>query len=80
MPIDHEVGVPDAPAFPWATPPSGKGEDRCEWCGRDIYRPAVPCSVRPVPGLLSLDTRPGLGDRCKWEFRIRATSHATEPF
>ena len=43
----------------------------CNWCGRAIYVPAVPCSVRPVRGLVGMNTAPGLGDRCKWELTTR---------
>jgi hypothetical protein len=66
--------VPDqghAPALPWTTPPTDRGDAICDWCGRAIYVPAVPCSVRPVRGLASMDTAAGLGDRCKWELTTR---------
>ncbi|MDB5696221.1 MAG: hypothetical protein JWN21_1764 [Sphingomonas bacterium] len=43
----------------------------CGWCGRAIYVPAVPCSVRPVAGLASIETASGMGDRCKWEANTR---------
>jgi len=58
-------------ALPWATPPSGLGAQLCGWCDCDIYRPASPCSVRLVPGLSEMKTRPGFGDRCKWEAQTR---------
>jgi hypothetical protein len=67
-------GTADPPAFPWATPPSGQGELYCTWCNRDIYRPALPCSVQPIPNLLAVETRPGFGERCKWEVRTRVAS------
>ena len=57
--------------FPWATPPSGQGSEKCCWCDRDIYRPAVPCSVQPVDGLLGLQTLIGQGARCKYELSTR---------
>lgn len=66
-----EAEPPGAPALPWATPPSDMGLQRCDWCGRDIYRPALPCAVQTVPNLLSMETRPGFGDRCKWEVQTR---------
>lgn len=56
--------------LPWTIPPSDEGHAVCDWCGRAIYVPAVPCSVRPVPGLMAIDTGP-LGDRCKWELSTR---------
>lgn len=58
--------------LPWTTPPTGQGHAMCGWCDRAIYLPAAPCSVRPVAGLLAMDTGPGLGDRCKWEMSTRA--------
>lgn len=81
----HNPGDADrlkAPALPWATPPSDRGVARCTWCGRHIYQPAVPCSVEPLPNLLDLETHPGFGDRCKWEFQTRRgsdTSHTDLP-
>lgn len=57
--------------LPWATPPSGKGENECSWCHRVIYLPAVPCSIRPVTGLLGIQTRSGQGERCKYEVSTR---------
>ena len=34
--------------------------------------PALPCSVAPVEGLMSLETVPGQGARCKYELGTRA--------
>lgn len=58
-------------AFPWNTGPSGQGSAECTWCGRTIYAPAVPCSVRPIAGLADIATSPGLGERCKYEAATR---------
>lgn len=57
--------------LPWTTEPSDMGSQRCTWCDRAIYLPAVPCSVEPVDGLLRIETVPGLGERCKWELTTR---------
>lgn len=57
--------------YPWDTMPSNLGSTMCDWCGRHIYAPAVPCSVEPVAGLADMETGPGLGDRCKWELATR---------
>ena len=62
--------APDVP-LPWTTPPTDLGDAMCAWCGRTIYLPAVPCSTRPVPGLMTMPTGPGLGERCKWELATR---------
>lgn len=56
---------------PWSSPPSDLGSEECGWCHRAIYRPAVPCSVRPVGGLAAMPTLPGQGQRCQWELRTR---------
>ena len=61
--------VPDA--LPWSTPPSDLGSASCDWCGRNIYAPALPCSVKPILGIDALLTPPCLGDRCLWEMRTR---------
>lgn len=65
------AGTSGTTAFPWATPPSGMGANPCAWCGRDIYLPALPCSIQPPPDLLAIATRPGSGERCKWEVLTR---------
>ncbi len=57
--------------LPWMTPPSGLGGNNCDWCGRMIYEPALPCSIRPPAGLAEMETPPGLGARCKWELATR---------
>lgn len=57
--------------LPWATQPSALGSTPCGWCDRAIYLPAVPCSVRPVAGLLTMPTQPGQGERCKYELATR---------
>jgi hypothetical protein len=66
---DREVAADRA--LPWNTAPSGQGSSECAWCGRSIYKPAVPCSVSPIEGLENIVTAPGLGDRCKYEWRTR---------
>ncbi len=58
-------------AYPWNTGPSGQGSETCAWCDREIYRPAVPCSVSPIAGLAEIETAPGYGDRCKYEVQTR---------
>ncbi|WP_419827063.1 hypothetical protein [Sphingomonas sp.] len=57
--------------LPWETEPSGLGTAHCEWCGRDINAPALPCSATDGEGIASAATTPGLGERCKWELRVR---------
>lgn len=61
-------------ALPWATQPGRDGYRVCEWCDRAIYRPASPCSVQPVPGLLTMSTQPGQGERCKYELMTRTSA------
>lgn len=61
----------EARHLPWNTPPSGLGATRCAWCGRDIYLPALPCSMQVVEGLEITSTAPGFGERCKWEVATR---------
>ena len=56
---------------PWNTPPSNQGSTECRWCWRFIYAPALPCSVKVLPGLAGMPTSSGLGDRCKWELATR---------
>jgi hypothetical protein len=56
---------------PWSTPPSNQGSTECRWCWRFIYAPALPCSVKVLPGLAGMPTSSGLGDRCKWELATR---------
>lgn len=63
-----------AEAMPWNTGPSGEGKAYCDWCGRNVYGPAVPCSVRPIKGIETIPTLPGFGERCKWEARTRASA------
>ena len=58
-------------ALPWNTPPSGEGSQLCEWCGRNIYVPATPCSAEIIPDIEQLIHPPCLGDRCLWEMRTR---------
>ena len=67
----HDGERATAAPLPWEVPPSDAGHAVCGWCGRAVYVPAVPCSVHPSPGLLHLNTGPGLGDRCKWEVTTR---------
>ena len=62
--------------LPWSTPPSDAGHAVCGWCDRAIYRPAVPCSISPVPGLLTMPTQPGQGERCKFELATRTVPDA----
>lgn len=64
-------------ALPWDVPSMNGEYALCDWCGRAIYVPAVPCSVRPVDGLMTLETAPGLGDRCKWEMHTREVASDT---
>ena len=61
----------DAAYLPWTTPPSDLGSSECRWCHRDIYLPALPCSVAPVLDLKHLTTLPGLGARCQYELATR---------
>ena len=68
-----------ASALPWRTEPTGQGSATCAWCHREIYRPALPCSVEPVEGLLRLQTRVGQGERCKYELATRAPDVLAEP-
>ena len=58
-------------ALPWTTPPTGQGAHTCQWCFRDIYMPALPCSLQPVEGLLRMNTSVGQGARCKYELMTR---------
>ncbi len=69
-PLLDETTIDDAPP-PWTAPPSDLGFEECAWCHRAIYRPALPCSVRPVGGLASMATVPGQGKRCQWELLTR---------
>ena len=62
--------------LPWTTEPSDLGYNRCGWCDRVIYLPALPCSVEPIDGLMSVATLPGQGERCKWEVATRTPSLA----
>ncbi len=73
--LEVDRGKPVPPAdYPWNTAPTGLGSTRCTWCDRTIYEPAVACSVAPPEGLMEMETAPGLGDRCKWEFSTRVRS------
>jgi hypothetical protein len=56
--IDKATASADKQALPWNTPPTNLGSTRCEWCGRNINAPALPCSVAPVDGLSGLGTKP----------------------
>jgi hypothetical protein len=58
-------------ALPWATQPGANGWTVCGWCDRAIYRPALPCSERVLPGLLQMSTQQGQGERCKYEVTTR---------
>lgn len=61
-----------ARALPWNTgPSSGLGSQSCDWCGRNIYAPALPCSTEQIADIEHLVVAPGLGDRCLWEMRVR---------
>lgn len=57
--------------YPWLSEPRGLGSTECTWCGRSVYLPAVPCSVEPIVDINDIETRPGRGDRCKWETNTR---------
>lgn len=61
----------DEPHLPWTTGPSGQGAAMCAWCDREIYAPALPCSVEPVEGLMRMKTQPGFGARCQYELSTR---------
>ena len=65
------VMATDTRHLPWMTEPSDLGFNRCGWCDRVIYLPAVPCSTEPVEGLLRVATLPGQGERCKYELTTR---------
>ena len=69
--IDKTTASADKQALPWSTPPTNLGSARCEWCGRNINAPALPCSVAPVDGLSEMATKPGMGERCQWELGTR---------
>ena len=64
--------------LPWMTEPSSLGSNRCGWCDRVIYLPALPCSIEPIEGLLHIATVPGQGERCKWELITRNPCLADE--
>lgn len=64
--------------LPWQTEPSGLGSNTCRWCDREIYLPALPCSIEPVEGLLRMSTRTGQGERCKYELSTRASDVLSE--
>ena len=57
--------------FPWATGPGDAGYTMCAWCDRAIYLPAVPCSTKPVEGLMRMELQPGTGARCQYELSTR---------
>ena len=63
--------MPPGTHLPWATAPGDEGGAVCGWCDRMIYRPALPCSVETVDGLLRMQTQPGQGARCKYELMTR---------
>lgn len=60
-----------ASRLPWIAHPTEAGGNQCNWCHRMIYLPALPCSIEPVAGLLSMRTREGRGHRCKYELATR---------
>jgi hypothetical protein len=66
----------NARPLPWTTEPTGAGSERCAWCGRDINHPALPCSATNGADAASVVTRPGYGDRCTWELRVRGLAEA----
>ena len=68
---DSDAGMGGPVHLPWATGPSGQGSNDCTWCGRAIYVPALPCSIRPVDGLSRMKTMPGQGQRCQYELGTR---------
>ena len=68
---NSDAGMDDPVHLPWATEPSGRGSNDCAWCGRAIYVPALPCSIRPVDGLSRMKTMPGQGQRCQYELGTR---------
>ncbi len=72
----YATSPPDGIAYPWNTGPSGQGSEDCAWCGRAIYKPALPCSVAPIAGLERIATSVGLGDRCKYEATTRSLANA----
>lgn len=74
----RRVMAADDRHLPWMAEPSDLGFNRCGWCDRVIYLPAVPCSVEPVEGLLRIATQPGQGERCKWELTTRTPQRAPE--
>ena len=65
--------------MPWETGPTGHGAAQCGWCGRDIHAPALPCSMTNGMGLAAARTKPGLGERCKWELRVRGLDADQRP-
>lgn len=71
MMVEADAGIDASLHLPWATAPTGQGHNQCEWCGRAIYLPALPCSIEPVEGLLRMKTMPGQGARCQYELGTR---------
>ena len=69
---DSDAGISAPVHLPWSTGPSGQGSNDCAWCGRAIYVPALPCSIKPVEGLARMKTMPGQGQRCQYELSTRA--------
>jgi hypothetical protein len=63
----------ELPARPWSTQPTGHGSAMCDWCGRSIYAPALPCSLANRAELATIVSlaRAGAGDRCEYEARTR---------
>ena len=51
--------------------PTGLGDEYCEWCGRDIHRPASPCSTASAETRALMVDDPRSGARCRWELRVR---------
>ncbi len=76
VPNESKFGVSES--LPWATEPQDMGSTTCAWCYRDIYQPAVPCSVRPVEGLARMKTTPGFGRRCQYELATRRPDLLTD--
>ena len=70
---------PKGAHLPWATAPGDEGGTICGWCHRMIYRPALPCLIEPVEGLLRMRTQPGQGARCSYELATRQPELLTEP-